>query len=203
MQQLKDSSDRELVTIIKLSGSPSAQTQALEVLYNRYTPLINKYYYKMIKVIQYDRDEFFQEAYISLANCVDHVNLDIIYDDNWSFYTKFIYYIRNLRNYTTSDLIEKSSNETSYQGLFDKGNDAVDVEGTIVLIDERVYHSSEMLDKISAVRSLGTKLSDVENQVANYIADGYATIDIMDITGLTYHQVYRVRDKIKVLLKES
>jgi len=192
--------DRQLVKLIKLSSNRTEVQLALEELFNRYKPLINKYYYAMLKTVNhYDKDEFFQDAYIEFVKSIDYTALDKIRDDNWKFYTSFIFYIGNLKTNITRNIFRTMNTERSYNTMFE-GEDSMGIESSSVLVDKRI--DEDTINKILSIKALEPRMTTTDFEIANYMAEGYSTQGIMEALNITYYDVYKVRDKIKALLEE-
>jgi RNA polymerase sigma factor (sigma-70 family) len=89
--------DRQLLTKLKATKKQSDY----EILYKRYLPMIDKYAYKVASSTRTTfgevKEEFRQDAFISLTNAVEYTNLDKIENDEWKFQTIFYYFLKTLQ----------------------------------------------------------------------------------------------------------
>jgi len=89
--------DRQLLEQLKLYK----KQKDYEILYKRYLPMINKYAYKISSscgiTFHQIKEEFQQDAFISLVEAVDYVDLEKIEDDNWKFQNIFYYFLKSLQ----------------------------------------------------------------------------------------------------------
>lgn len=202
--------DRDLVIALKAHK----RQKDYETLYNRYLPMIRKYAFEVATTCvnlrsthadQFEdiRDDFKQEAYLTLVNAVDYVELDKIKDDNWSFKIVFYYFLRTLQTTLYRSVFNNTDSLTLYlDSLETAGNQYTLVPPATIFeaLSTPLNHYSELRDNRDELIS---KLSDRQREVVKRRQLGITIDEIRLELGVAFGTVVRdIRMAKKRLVNE-
>lgn len=188
--------DYELVCLAQ-----EGNTKAVDIIYNKYMPIIVKKSKNAIFTIKQhsiEINDIMQEAYLGLDEAIKNFSQD----DKATFYTfanlcidrKILNYLRN---------IDSNKNKLLNEAIFIDDNIENFISDTINIEDELISKNmkEDLVDKIK------NKLTFFENNVFELIVLGYNFTEIAnkldkDIKSI-YNTVDRIKHKVKGIIEEN
>ena len=172
--------------------------EAIEILNNKYSPLINSrcnYYYQKSDKKGFDFNDLYQEALIGFNEAINSYNQD----NNALFYTFALTVIDN----KIVSFLKK--NNTVKDRLYE-------LEDTI--LNETISYDSNPLNKtmneeavLEFYNELKSVLTDKEMKILNMKIEGLSNIEIMESLGIDskaiYNAMHRIKQKAKSFMEKG
>jgi len=206
---MKELNDYDLVKLCKKKNP-----KALETLYVRYLPFINKKYNKFRKTFTntlVESGDFKSDCYIALCKAVDYVNFDKIpRPETWKFLGAFMYYVdghvwETIRQFNRKEVLDTalfvSNNEGDEVALTDLNPDLSAEEESLESVYEKetltnFYETlspfeKEVLKRRTQIREKGKpkQLTEIAKELGtnfNKIQDTCKTLEIKFRQALVY-----------------
>ena len=179
--------------------------EAIEILNNKYSPLINSrcnYYYQKSDKKGFDFNDLYQEALIGFNEAINSYNQD----NNALFYTFALTVIDN----KIVSFLKK--NNTVKDKLYNEALSYDELEDTI--LNETISYDSNPLNKtmneeavLEFYNELKSVLTDKEMKILNMKIEGLSNIEIMESLGIDskaiYHAMHRIKQKAKSFMEKG
>lgn len=179
--------------------------EAIEILNNKYSPLINSrcnYYYQKSDKKGFDFNDLYQEALIGFNEAINSYNQD----NNALFYTFALTVIDN----KIVSFLKK--NNTVKDRLYNEALSYDELEDTI--LNETISYDSNPLNKtmneeavLEFYNELKSVLTDKEMKILNMKIEGLSNIEIMESLGIDskaiYNATHRIKQKAKSFMEKG
>ena len=179
--------------------------EAIEILNNKYSPLINSrcnHYYQKSDKKGFDFNDLYQEALIGFNEAINSYNQD----NNALFYTFALTVIDN----KIVSFLKK--NNTVKDKLYNEALSYDELEDTI--LNETISYDSNPLNKtmneeavLEFYNELKSVLTDKEMKILNMKIGGLSNIEIMESLGIDskaiYNAMHRIKQKAKSFMEKG